>query len=183
MRAILALVLLTVALAGCATATTATQGSWAAEVEYTGSTDSGSTRLMQTPPDVKYYASDEALNLAREYFARGDYGTAEQHFRLAVEKAPKDTAAWIGLAACYDRIARFDLADRAYRQAVALSGETVEILNNQGYSHMLRGNLRMARRKFNQALQRDPYNPTIINNLELLEGSDKFIEREPVDGY
>lgn len=181
MRAILALVILTVALVGCEKA--GMEGSWAAEVEYTGSTNSNSTRLMQTPPDVKYYASDEALNLAREHFARGDYGTAEEYFRLAVEKAPKDVAAWIGLAACYDRIGRFDLADRSYRSAIALSGETVEILNNLGYSYMLRGNLQMARRKFNQALHRDPYNPTIINNLELLQGSDKFIDREAMDDF
>jgi len=76
-----------------------------------------------------------------EHFNRGNFGIAERYFRDATEKAPKDPAAWIGLAASYDRVGRFDLADRAYVHAIRLVGETTEILNNQGYSHMLRGDL------------------------------------------
>jgi len=96
-----------------------------------------------------------------------------------VEKAPKDVNAWIGLAASYDRLRRFDLADQAYRQAIRLGGETVQILNDQGYSYMLRGDLSAARRKFQRAYTLDPGNPTIANNLQLLDGSRKFIERPP----
>ena len=88
-------------------------------------------------------------------------------------------AAWIALAAAYDRLARFDLADRAYKMAIRLAGETTEILNNQGYSYMLRGDLRAARGKFEQALQREPNNPTILNNLQLLNGSYRTIQRNP----
>ena len=133
----------------------------------------------QNPGDVKYYPSDEPLHLGQEYFNRGIYGTAERYFQDAVEKAPKDPRAWIGLAASYDHLRRFDLADRAYAQAIALAGETTQILNNQGYSYMLRGNLTAAREKFNEAFQREPDNPTIQNNISLLNGSSRFIEREP----
>ncbi len=42
---------------------------------------------------------------------------------------------------------------------------------------MLRGNLKAARAKFKEALRRDPYNPTIINNLRLLDSSYKYISR------
>jgi Flp pilus assembly protein TadD len=89
-----------------------------------------------------------------------------------------DATAWIGLAASYDRIGRFDLADRAYGVAISLVRETTEILNNQGYSYMLRGDLRRARAKFLKAYQREPDNPTIINNLQLLNSSSRFIQRE-----
>ena len=41
---------------------------------------------------------------------------------------------------------------------------------------MLRGNLSAARRKFEKAYSLDPTNPIIINNLELLNGSRRFIE-------
>ena len=58
-----------------------------------------------------------------------------------------------------------------------LSGRTVQILNNEGYSNMLRGNLKAAREKFNEALDREPNNPTIINNLALLDSSTKYISR------
>jgi Flp pilus assembly protein TadD len=96
-----------------------------------------------------------------------------------VEKAPKDVTAWVGLAATYDRIGRYDLADRAYASAVKLSGETIELLNNQGYSYMLRGDYPAARRKFLKAYAREPNNPTVLNNLKLLNGSTRSIERTP----
>ena len=168
---ILACGLATVALLGCESAR---EPSWTADVEYTGS-----TATIQTPGKVKYYPSDESVHLGQEYFSRGDYGTAERHFREAVEKAPEDLTAWIGLAASYDRIGRFDLADRAYDAAIRLGGETPQILNNLGYSYMLRGDLVRARTKFEKALQRDPKNQTILNNIELLNASYKFIQRSP----
>jgi Flp pilus assembly protein TadD len=90
----------------------------------------------------------------------------------------KDVTVRIGLTASYDRIRRFDLADRAYAQATRLGGVTVQILNDQGYSCMLRGNQSAARRKFEQGYSMDPGNPVIANNLELLNGSRRFIERQ-----
>jgi Flp pilus assembly protein TadD len=132
---------------------------------------------LQDPNDVKYFPSDEPVHLATEHFNHGDYGLAERYYQDAVEKAPEDATAWIGLAASYDRIGRFDLADRAYASAIKLVGETTEILNNEGYSYMLRGDLVRARKKLSQAYQRDPNNPTIINNLKLLDGSTRVIHR------
>jgi Flp pilus assembly protein TadD len=137
------------------------------------------TLTMQENASVQYYPSDEALRMGIEHFNRGDYGTAERYFREAVEKAPKDASAWIGLAASYDRLKRFDLADRAYQSAIRLVGETTAVLNNRGYSYMLRGNLVAARKDFLKAYEREPGNPTIANNLQLLDGSQKFINRSP----
>jgi Flp pilus assembly protein TadD len=140
--------------------------------------DAGTTLTIQSPTDVKYYPSDEPLRLGQEYFNRGAFGVAQQYFQAAVEKAPRDASAWVGLAASYDRIRRFDMADRAYQQAIKLQGETPQILNNQGYSYMLRGNLNNAREKLHEAMLRDPDNPTIQNNLNLLNGSYRFIQRD-----
>lgn len=137
------------------------------------------TATVEDPEDVKYYASDEPLHLGTEHFNRGHYGLAERYFRDAVEKAPRDVAAWIGLAASYDRLSRFDLADRAYANAIRLAGQTTQILNNQGYSYMLRGDFKQARQKFLLAYKREPGNPTIINNLQLLDSSRKFAQRLP----
>jgi Tfp pilus assembly protein PilF len=141
--------------------------------------DTVSVDPVQEPTDVKYYPSDEPLRMGLEQFNRGNYGIAQKYFKDAVEKAPKDVIAWVGLGASYDRLRRFDLADQAYVQAIRLGGETVQILNNQGYSYMLRGDLNRARRKFTKAYELDPGNPTIANNLQLLNGSRKFIERSP----
>src|SRR6476620_11990056 len=138
------------------------------------------TGTVQDPDDVKYYRSDEPLRLGIEHFNRGNFGIAERYFRDATEKAPKDPTAWVGLAASYDRLARFDLADRAYVYAIRLVGETTEILNNQGYSYMLRGDLVKARKKFMKAYELEPNNPTIANNLRLLDSGSAFIQRAPL---
>lgn len=132
----------------------------------------------QNPGDVKYYPSDEPLRLAYQRFNEGNYGLAEKYYQDAVEKAPRDVSAWMGLAASYDRLARFDLADRAYKSAGKLGGVSADLLNNEGYSYMLRGDYNAARRKFNAALRIEPNNATVINNLALLDSSSKYVSRE-----
>jgi Flp pilus assembly protein TadD len=142
------------------------------------STEPPTTVTVQEPGTVKYYPSDEATRLGIENFNRGNYGVAERHFRDAVERTPRDVTAWVGLAASYDRLARFDLADRAYRYAIRLAGQTPQILNNQGYSYMLRGNYVRARQLLTRANSLEPNNPVILNNLQLLDGSRKFVRRD-----
>jgi Flp pilus assembly protein TadD len=84
---------------------------------------------------------------------------------------PRDAEAWLGLAASYDRLRRFDLADRAYGQAIGILGPNAEILNNQGYSYMLRGDYKHAREKLTAAQRLEPANRYVANNMQLLEDS------------
>ena len=125
-----------------------------------------------TTPEVRGNLNSE-LNLGKRHFRKGDYGLAEKYFRRAVEKglpdARKAAEAWLGLAACYDRLRRFELADRAYAQALRIVGPVPEILNNQGYSYIMRGDYRRARVKLDAAYAKDPTNPHILANLELLD--------------
>ncbi len=123
--------------------------------------------------DIPLLGSDQNddLNLGKKQFRARNFGLAERHFRRAVEMSPRDAEAWVGLAASYDRLKRFDEADRAYRQAIAILVPTPEILNNQGYSYLLRGNYRLARKKFYEAQAKDPDNPRIRRNIELMEAS------------
>jgi len=157
-------------LAGCET--TQNAASVTGEGEVTGSIGQPgpppptpeSTGLMGEDPN-------DDLSLGKKHYRQNSFGLAEQHFRRAVEKGPKSLEAWIGLAASYDKLRRFDLADRAYAQAIKLAGPTPEILNNQGYSYLLRGDRRKARATLLQAQAKDPGNPYIRNNLELLDQS------------
>ena len=111
------------------------------------------------------------LSLGKKQYRANNYGLAEQHFRHAVELHPNDAEAWLGLAASYDQLRRFDLADRAYKQATRILGPTVEILNNEGYSYMLRGDYKRARTKLRAAQRKDPGNKYVANNLRLLNES------------
>jgi tetratricopeptide (TPR) repeat protein len=135
----------------------------------TGSIGAGPPRA----PAAGLLGSDpnDDLSLGKKHYRAGDFGIAERHFRRAVELHPRDGEAWVGLAAAYDKLRRFDLADRAYRQAIAILGPLPSILNNQGYSYILRGDYRRARMILLQAQAKEPDNPYIQNNLELLDKS------------
>jgi Flp pilus assembly protein TadD len=134
--------------------------------DATGSIGSGKTEdaLLGSDP------SDDLVQGKKQYQA-ANFGLAERYFRRAAEQHPRDAEAWVGLAAAYDRLRRFDLADRAYDQAVAIVGPTAELLNNRGYSYMLRGDYKRARSTLLAALAKDPRNPYVKNNLDLLDKS------------
>ena len=114
---------------------------------------------------------NDDVQRGKKYFRSNNFGLAEKSFRSAVEKHPNDAGAWVGLAASYDRLHRFDLADRAYAAALRLVGPTAEILNDQGFSYMLRGDYARAKKKLEEARAKAPGNPYVRANLQLLEES------------
>ncbi len=133
----------------------------------------GCQSLMDTnvPSDEPFVASNEPGYLGRRHFERADYALAERNFRAAVERNPTDTGSWMGLAASYDHLGRFALADRAYEEALRLSGETFEFLNNRGFSFMLRGDARRAAVMLQRAKSMKPSDPVVSNNLAILAQS------------
>jgi len=123
---------------------------------------------LELPATVDAYPDGEVLQVAKTQFAAGNFGHAARYYERAVEIAPKNPEAWLGLAASYDRVRRFDLADRAYREAGLLIGNRPEYYNNVGYSYLLRGDVAKARTNFLRAYELDPASATVNNNLELL---------------
>ncbi len=142
----------------------------AANLDATGSIPAPSPPPESQSPFPQLTPSDpnDDLSIGKQNFRQGNYGLAEHYFRRAAETGPKDAEAWLGLAASYDRLRRFDLADRAYGQLIKILGPTPEVLNNQGYSYMLRGEYARAREILTAAQAKDPANPYIQNNLALL---------------
>ena len=113
--------------------------------------------------------SDHALHQGKLHYRNRDYGLAEKYFRYAVEVNATSIDGWLGLAASYDNLRRFDLAQRAYKVVIKQGGYTPTVLNNLGYHEMLRGKLSEARKYLERAEQMDPGNPHVQNNLRLLE--------------
>lgn len=111
-------------------------------------------------------ATDMAEGKAQ--FRDANYGLAEKHFRKAVELRADNAEAWMGLAASYDQLGRFDFSDRAYEQLVKLTGREPRVVNNLGYSQLLRGNKGKARKLFNEAARQAPDDKVIAANIELL---------------
>jgi Flp pilus assembly protein TadD len=113
--------------------------------------------------------AEKWLDKGKKYYRDGDYGLAEKTFRKAIEEDKSNAEAWLGLAASYDRLRRFDLADRAYKVVIRLVGNTPTVLNNLGYHHILKGDYVVARQTLVAAQSADPKNPFIRNNLSLLD--------------
>lgn len=139
----------------------------------TAKTGAGPDLTTATVAQAAYPQPGDELGLGKWHFRAGNFGLAEQHFRRVVEANATSGEGWLGLAAAYDQLRRFDLADRAYGQAVKIVGAQPAVLNNRGYSYLLRGDLRRARQDLNAASRQDPENPLIRRNLELLGKAGK----------
>jgi Flp pilus assembly protein TadD len=134
-----------------------------------GASSFGSSKLQVAEvTDIGSYTAEGALKEARGHFRNRDFGYSAAFYKRAVELRPKDAEGYVGLGASYDRLKRFDLADRVYESLYKLSGGTVQYYNNVGYSQMLRGNLKGAYESFRKARSIDPGNVVVENNLALL---------------
>ena len=91
------------------------------------------------------------MQAGKVQFVEANYGLAEQKFRKAVELRSDNAEAWMGLAASYDQLGRFDFAERAYQQLFKLAGRKPQIVSNYGYSQLLRGNSKEAKKLFQEA--------------------------------
>jgi Flp pilus assembly protein TadD len=149
-------------LAACQTTDTS------AALKSDGTTVTASTGGSETP--VRPGPGDEDLRLGKEHFRSGNFGLSEKHFRAAVEQAPDSLEPLIGLAASYDQLGRFDLADRSYGEAIRLGGVSSTVLNNRGYSYYLRRDFKRAKADFRLALRKDPENAMAKRNLALVGG-------------
>lgn len=112
--------------------------------------------------------SEADLVAGKNQFRQANYGLAEKHFRKAVELRADNSEAWMGLAASYDQLGRFDFADRAYDQLLKVAGRKPEVLNNMGYSQLLRGNKKQARKLLLEARAAMPDSAVVDANLALL---------------
>jgi len=75
--------------------------------------------------------------------------------------------AWRRKIACSTGRSGASGADEAYAKAAALAPGEAEVLNNQGWSRLLRGDWSRAADLFEQAAAKDPHSERIANNLEL----------------
>jgi Flp pilus assembly protein TadD len=150
MRSAIAIALLaaTVAASGC----------------QSSSIDTAKTAALQPTGDV----SRADLHAGKAQFNDGNYGLAEKHFRKAVELRASNADAWMGLAASYDQLGRFDFADRAYEQLLNIAGRRPQIVNNMGYSQYLRGNKKEAKKLLMEARKGMTDTTVVDANLALL---------------
>lgn len=124
-------------------------------------------------PNVESYDAKRALSEARAHFRISDFGYSAALYKRYLALTPNDPEGYIGLAASYDRLRRFDLSDRVYASWYRLTGGTVQYYNNLGYSYLLRGDTATALTNLRKANRLDPQNAVVANNLKMLANAAK----------
>ena len=85
-------------------------------------------RSSPTPLAAGRQAVPFRIAEARGQFALGNVALALEGFRLALREDPNSIDAMKGVAACYDRMARFDLSRRHYEAALAIAPGDPQLL-------------------------------------------------------
>lgn len=170
LKAIAVATLIALPLGGCTSTASSTHSN---VKDISGPTIYGRDGIITHSPQsdhvsMKGDSSARLLALGKENFSNQNYGLSEKYFREAVSNRTDNASAWAGLAASYDQLGNYEKADRAYKALVDLKGNDPRVLNNLGYSHLLRGDYKKARSYFNRAQAANPGLEEVQGNLHLL---------------
>jgi Flp pilus assembly protein TadD len=128
-------------------------------------------KWSQDPPVQA--SSQDPYVLGKKQFADGLYGMALKNFRVALLDEPRSLDHLNAVAATYDKLGRFDLAERYYAQALGVDPNSVQTLNNVGYSFLMQKDYVSARYYLNQADKvaraEDEYSDVVGANLASLD--------------
>jgi len=80
-------------------------------------------------PSAKIRPGADRLADARSQLALGNVGLATEAFRKALREQPDNVDAYVGLAACYDAMGRYDLSRQNYEAALALAPTSPPLLS------------------------------------------------------
>jgi Flp pilus assembly protein TadD len=128
-----------------------------------GSTGVEATRLS-LPASVPDVPEGTEMQAAVSAFEEGNFGYAARYF----DQADESEEACLGLAASYDWLYRFDLADRAYDRCGEIAGQGFAYYNNLGFSYLLRGDTERAAASFGRAEAFGPSHPVVQTNRRIL---------------
>ena len=117
-----------------------------------------------------YNAGDamaDPIERGKAQFASRQYGLAIRSFTVALTGDKRSIPALNGIAASYDMLGRFDVADKFYNRALLIEPRSATVLNNVGYSHLMRGDRETGERFLKLAASIDSKNPIVQVNLML----------------
>lgn len=120
-------------------------------------------KLLSLAPDDSHVAERAGISALK--LGKADLATSL--LDRSTKSATASWRAWDARGVAADLQRDWATADRAYARAAALAPNEAEILNNQGWSQLLRGDWKAAVGLFDQAAARDPKSQRIANNLEL----------------
>ncbi|XP_057670576.1 stress-induced-phosphoprotein 1 [Diorhabda carinulata] len=121
--------------------------------------------------------AEKEKEIGNEFFKKGDYATAVKHYTEAIKRNPDDAKLYSNRAACYTKLAAFDLGLKDCDKCVELDPKFIKGWIRKG--HILQGMQQQSKAisAFQKALELDP------NNTEALQGYRSCtIENANLDG-
>ncbi len=131
---------------------------------------------------VSAQTARDHFNSAEEAVEEGDFTTAVQRYRDALEQNQGYRDAWVGLARAYRELNELDEALDAVREARRLASRDASVINLQGDIQLMRGALEEARSAFERTLDLEPNNVRARIGLAELDLADDRVERA-VEAY
>lgn len=120
-------------------------------------------QLLAIAPDDPMLAERAGIAALR----LGNAALAAGYIERATKSRNPSWRAWNARGVVADLQRDWPGADMAYAKAAGLAPDQADILNNQGWSQLLRGDWTKAVGFFEKASAKDPKSPRIANNLEL----------------
>lgn len=118
-----------------------------------------SNQIMASKPADHY-------DMGKAYFERGMYGLALEAFKKEQSINRSSIRALNGIAACYDKMGRYQVAMRYYNMALRIDPDSALTLNNLGYSLMLQNKPKRAKMMFELAQKQSLGSRTLVDNQQ-----------------
>jgi len=120
-------------------------------------------QLLGASPTDPWLAERAGISALKQ----GDVATAGPLIDRAIKTVRPTWRSWNARGVIADFQHDWREADRAYGEAAKLAPAEADLVNNQGWSQLLRGDWRRAIGMFERAAAMDPQSTRIANNLEL----------------
>ncbi|HTN74702.1 MAG TPA: tetratricopeptide repeat protein, partial [Pirellulaceae bacterium] len=105
------------------------------------------------------------VSAARIHENRGDMDAASAQYKKALELAPKDVSALVGLARLHDRQGQFAEAETLYKKAAEANPKSPLVWNDLGLCYARQKRLPEATSTLSRAVQLQPNNAMYRNNV------------------
>ncbi|HET6618386.1 MAG TPA: tetratricopeptide repeat protein [Dongiaceae bacterium] len=115
----------------------------------------------------------------RALLVTGQYGLAIDALSGVLHDDPRNVRALNLIAEAYDRLHRYDLADRYHGEALEADPNSVAALNNWGFSYLVRGDKTRAIGLLQRAVAIKGDQPVVLANLRLATGGEAAASGTP----
>jgi len=140
--------------------------------------NSSDVRPMMAMNGTRMAVQDPVEN-GRALLITGQYGLAVEALSRVLHDQPQNVRALNLIAETYDRLRRYDLADRYHAEALEIDPNSVAALNNWGFSYLVRGNKTRAVGLLERAAAIKGDQPVVTANLRLAMGDAPTAAKDP----